>query len=125
MTSKNSSQALFYCILLALQFGLQPLLVTRFTSPGISKISLVIGTEIGKILLSITSILSEPEASRKKIFGSWTLSRSLKLAALPATLYAIQNLSIQYSYMYLDSMSFNLLSQTKVTTIDSIIYVNT
>lgn len=116
MSSKNNrSQALFYCVLLALQFGLQPLLVTRFAPPGISKISVVIGTEIGKILLSISSIMSEPEASRKKIFESWSLMKSLKLAALPATLYAIQNLSIQFAYMYLDSMSFNLLSQTKVS----------
>jgi hypothetical protein len=36
------------------------------------------------------------------------------VAALPATLYAIQNVFVQYGYVLLDSMSFNLLNQTKV-----------
>ena len=110
----DSSQALLYCILLAFQFGLQPMIATRFTSGNISKTSVVIGTEIGKIIIAFMSIMSEPSAAREKIFGDWTLFDSMKIAALPATLYAIQNLFVQHGYVLLDSMTFNLLNQTKV-----------
>jgi hypothetical protein len=68
-----------------------------------------------KIIISFTTLMSEPEKKRANIFSNWSIKNSLKYAALPAILYAIQNLLIQYGYMYLDSMSYNLLSQTKVS----------
>lgn len=111
----DSSQALLYCVLLAFQFGLQPMIANRFTSGDISKTSVVIGTEFGKIIIAFMSIMSEPAAAREKIFGNWSLVASIKKAALPATLYAIQNLFVQHGYVLLDSMTFNLLNQTKVT----------
>jgi solute carrier family 35 (UDP-sugar transporter), member A1/2/3 len=111
----DSSQALLYCILLAFQFGLQPMIANRFTSADISKTSVVIGTEFGKIIIAFMSIMSEPSNAREKIFGDWTLFDSIKIAALPATLYAIQNLFVQHGYVLLDSMTFNLLNQTKVS----------
>ena len=114
-----SHEAILYCSLLALQFGLQPVLAGLFFDKSVSKISIVIGTEIMKIIISVTTLMSEPEKKRSNIFANWSLKNSLKYAALPAILYAIQNLLIQYGYTYLDSMSYNLLSQTKVS-----IYVN-
>ena len=116
----DSSQALLYCILLAFQFGLQPMVASRFTSSDISKTSVVVGTELGKIIIAFASIMSEPSKAREKIFGNWTLYDSVKVAALPATLYAIQNLFVQHGYVLLDSMTFNLLNQTKVITSSSI-----
>lgn len=118
----ESSQALLYCILLALQFGLQPMISQRFISKDISKTSVVIGTEFAKIFIAYFSIMSEPSAARKKVFGDWTLYDSIKIAALPATLYAIQNLFVQYGYVFLDSMTFNLLNQTKVSIVISDIF---
>lgn len=114
-SGKGKNEALLYCTLLALQFGLQPLIASKFTANGISKISIVVGTELGKILIAATSIAGEASSERKKIFEQWTLKDSLKVAALPATLYAIQNLLVQFGYVFLDSMTFNLLNQTKVS----------
>ena len=110
----DSSQALLYCVLLAFQFGLQPMIANRFTSGDISKTSVVIGTEFGKIVIAFMSIMSEPAIAREKVFGEWRLLDSIKIAALPATLYAVQNLFVQHGYVLLDSMTFNLLNQTKV-----------
>lgn len=114
---KRVSAALFYCSLLALQFGLQPLLGNRYISSDASRISIVVGTEIAKIFIALTSLFLETERSRSNIFSKWSIISSLKYAALPATLYAIQNLFIQYGYANLDSMTYNLLSQTKVQVI--------
>lgn len=44
---------------------------------------------------------------------SWTLRRSLAAAALPAAGYALQNWLYQLAFKNLDSLTFNLLSQTK------------
>jgi UDP-sugar transporter A1/2/3 len=115
-TPSDTNKALLYCVLLALQFGLQPMIANRFTSSDISKTSIVIGTELGKIMIAFTSIMAESSATRKESFGDWTLLDSIKIAALPATLYAIQNLFVQHGYVLLDSMTFNLLNQTKVCT---------
>jgi hypothetical protein len=112
----NAQKGLVYCSLLALQFGLQPILASKFTSSSVSKSSVVIATELGKILIALTSIAGGPKADRQKIVQSWSIGDSLRVAALPATLYAIQNLLVQYGYIYLDSMTFNLLNQTKVWT---------
>jgi hypothetical protein len=56
----------------------------------------------------------ESPKGRKEIFNNFSLSDSLKFAALPAVLYAIQNLLTQYGYDKIDGMSFNVLNQTKV-----------
>lgn len=112
--NNNTRLSLFYCSLLALQFGLQPILANRFTPSGVSKSSIVIATELGKIIIAFISIITGSKEDRDKIIKTWNILDSLKVAALPATLYAIQNLFVQYGYILLDSMSFNLLNQTKV-----------
>ena len=115
MSTDQSRKSLFYCTLLALQFGLQPILVNRFTGSQVSRISLVIGTELTKIFISVLTLSGEPASKRKAALSTWSLKHSLQYAFLPATLYAIQNLLIQHGYVHLDSMTFNLLSQTKVS----------
>lgn len=44
---------------------------------------------------------------------TWTLRGSLAAAALPAAAYALQNWLSQLAYANLDSLTFNLLNQTK------------
>lgn len=110
---ENSRNALFYCSLLALQFGLQPMIANKFTGQGVSKTSVVIATEIFKIFVALFSVLTS-SGELEKIRSSWSISDSLRVAALPAALYAVQNVCVQYGYVLLDSMTFNLLNQTKV-----------
>eukprot|EP01031_Cornospumella_fuschlensis_P038452 gene38452-46734_t len=110
---ENGRNALLYCSLLALQFGLQPMIASKFTPAGVSRSSVVIATEFAKIVIAAITIFGGPSAELEKIKESWTVSNSLRIAALPATLYAIQNLFVQYGYVLLDSMTFNLLNQTK------------
>lgn len=106
-----------YCIvfsfLLALQFSLQSLLTNRFTAKGVSKPSFIIGTELAKIFFASLMFLIFDRKEIPKIRESWTITNSFTIAAIPSILFAIQNLCIQYGYMNLDSMTFNLLNQTK------------
>lgn len=113
---ETTMSILFYSALLALQFGLQPMITTRCTPPGVSKSSLVIGIEVFKIFIAIITIALEDPKERARLFSKFTIQNSLKTAALPAALYSFQNLLIQLGYTLLDSMTFNLLNQTKVTT---------
>ena len=65
--STNTQLSLFYCSLLALQFGLQPILASKFTASGVSKSSVVIATELGKIIIAFISIASGSKEDRNKI----------------------------------------------------------
>jgi len=106
-------KAFFYCSLLALQFGLQPIIASTFTAKNVNKKSVVIATELGKILIFLSSLLGRSSEDRKKVFAGWSIKQLVVFVALPASLYAIQNLCVQYGYQLLDSMTFNLLNQTK------------
>ena len=87
-------KTLIFSFLLAVQYGLQPILASKYTSRTISKTSIVITTEFGKILIAILGIKTGLIKDIK--FGDWTLQNSIQIAALPALLYAIQNLCVQY-----------------------------
>ncbi len=109
------SSGYFYMALLALQYGCQPLLVKAFTPKSLPKMPIVMVTEAVKIVVCFTGLLlTESKASRQRMYNSWTLKESFRLAAIPAALYALQNTMAQYGYQYLDSLTFNLLNQTKV-----------
>lgn len=107
-TMSNKKLAFIYCAILALQFGLQPMIANTFTNKGIPKTSIVIATELAKIEIAIHALAFQPPSPNP--MDNWTLKDSLRIAAFPAVLYAIQNLLVQYAYVYLDSMTFNLLN---------------
>jgi UDP-sugar transporter A1/2/3 len=112
--SDNSKRSLLYCSLLSIQFGLQPLITSKFTAVGVSKSSIVIATELLKIFIVFVSFCNISVEERRKALANWNIVDSLKAAALPASLYAVQNLCVQHGYLLLDSMTYNLLNQTKV-----------
>mgnify|MGYP000489416975 CR=1 FL=1 len=74
---------------------------------------MVISTEVFKIGIFLSTLLLGTGADRAECFKGWTLGDSLKKAAAPAVLYAIQNILNQEAYSNLDEMSFNLMNQTK------------
>jgi len=108
-----STQGLFYCILLAFQFGLQPKIAKVYQGECVNKSSIVIVTELSKIFIAAATLQFESEIEKRKIMSNWTIWNSITIAALPAILYAIQNLTTQYAYVLIDPMTFNLLNQTK------------
>jgi UDP-sugar transporter A1/2/3 len=84
-------------------------------SDVISKTTIVVATELSKILIATGIISSNPTMANetKKVIKNFNFIESLKLAAIPATLYAIQNLLNQHAYQLLDATTFNLMNQTK------------
>lgn len=106
-------------LLLALQFGLQPMLVRTYVPEGTLKIAVVLTTEAVKIVLCSSCLLlegllsKEPFSNLRAIRRTWSLGSSLRCAAVPAALYSVQNMLVQLGYQYLDPLTFNLLNQTK------------
>jgi UDP-sugar transporter A1/2/3 len=119
----SSKIAFCYCSLLALQFGLQPLVSSRYTPTGVNYKTIVIGTELIKVLISIVIISFESKEAKQNIIKKFTLMNSLKRAALPASLYSIQNLFVQYGLQLMDNMTFNLLNQTKTLSAAFFLYI--
>ncbi len=114
MTSKSTPQKFLYCGLLALQYGLQPFLTKRFTPPGVAKSSIVIASEMAKVVIVASSFAGVSHREMNYILKDWTVLDSLIASAVPAILYAVQNLLLQHAYTQLDSMTFNVINQTKV-----------
>jgi len=109
-------------VALALQYGTQPYLTSRFISSlAVDSRAVVLVTELLKaslcafpVLLRATpaglagSAASAPARTRRSVLSS------LRRASLPAVCYLLQNLALQAAYRDLDSLTFNCLNQTKV-----------
>jgi solute carrier family 35 (UDP-sugar transporter), member A1/2/3 len=97
--------------LLALQFGLQPLLTRTYAPKTICRLTIIIMQEVTKVLLSGTLLLSTGSWQSSIVgwsFESWVLS-----AGIPATLYVGQNYLSLVAYQNLNPVTFNVLNQTK------------
>ncbi|EEF31120.1 UDP-N-acetylglucosamine transporter, putative [Ricinus communis] len=102
----------FYSMLLAFQYGAQPLISKCFTGREVIVTTLVLTCEIAKVICAL--ILMARDGTLKKLYGEWTLVGSLTASGLPAAIYALQNSLLQISYRNLDSLTFSMLNQTKI-----------
>jgi UDP-sugar transporter A1/2/3 len=104
-------------VLLALQYGTQPLLTSRFLSdlPVDSRV-VVLATELLKAALCLGPALRGTAPRGHRLRNSWA-------AVAPAACYLVQNLALQTAYRNLDSLSFNCLNQTKVVATAATLYM--
>lgn len=100
-------------LLLAIQYAIQPKWSKQYISPSTSKQSVALVEELVKTSMAAGLLLTNLSPTTPSVFTSWTLSSSLAVAALPATLYAIQGVLQYTSHQHLDAVTFNGLSQTK------------
>lgn len=98
-------------LLLAVQFGLQPILTRRFTPPDITRSTVVLIQELVKGLLALS--MMQITGSTKSALNGWSVRTWISVAAVPAVLYAIQNMAALVAYQNLDALTFNVLNQTK------------
>lgn len=108
-----SPKALIFMILLAFQFGIQPILTQQFTSPEIIRSTVIFTQEIVKLLISIIGITLNTATKWKDVTSGWSIQSWLRMALLPATIYLIQNLCSLLAYQNLDAITYNVLNQTK------------
>jgi len=109
-SSSLSPTALFFMGLLALQFGIQPIVTKKFTSPEIIKSTVIFTQEIVKLLIAMMGITLNSSSSWKDVTNGWTIGSWLRLALLPATIYLIQNLCSLLAYQNLDAITYNVLN---------------
>ena len=112
-SSSLSPKALVFMGLLALQFGIQPNVTKKYTSPEIIKSTVIFTQEIVKLLIAMIGITLNTSTKWKDITSGWSIQSWLRLALLPATIYLIQNLCSLLAYQNLDAITFNVLNQTK------------
>ncbi|KAL7446102.1 hypothetical protein ACHAXH_008714 [Discostella pseudostelligera] len=101
--------------LLALQFGIQPILVRKFTPQTIVRSSVVLVQEIVKFGIAGAMYVSgTKKETREKDYQGWSVKTWIALAGLPAFLYTIQNVAALMAYQNLEALTFNVLNQTKI-----------
>lgn len=110
-----STKALVFMGLLAIQFGMQPLLVRKFTSQGIIKSSVVLSQEAIKFAVaSLFYLGGSSKEQREQERAGWSIKSWLAVAAAPAALYTVQNFASLLAYQNLEALTFNVLNQTKI-----------
>ena len=97
--------------LIALQFGLQPILTRKFTPKTINRSTVVFAQDIIKFFMAAAA-LNITGGWSKAIIG-WNVKTWLTVAGIPAVLYCIQNFATLIAYQNLSPLTFNVLNQTK------------
>lgn len=110
-TSTTRHKAIFYMVLLTIQFGCQPLLTHKYTSPKICRSSVLFVQEALKLCLATLMLFSTGDFSSAT--RHWTVLSWVQVAFVPAALYTLQNSLALLAYQNLDGVTFNVLNQTK------------
>ncbi|KAJ0400948.1 hypothetical protein ATCC90586_007609 [Pythium insidiosum] len=110
--STASSMGYVAMALLALQFGLQPILYKEFAAHARYPSVLVIACEVCKLVVAAALLVVSGRAG--VVLRSWRWRESLAASGLPACTYAVQNVLVQLSYQHLPPIIFNLVNQTKL-----------
>ena len=77
-------------LLLALQFGLQPLIARRLQREDALKTVIVFTTELIKCVLAVAMLALESTAERRRAWSTWSMRSSLECAAIPALFFSVQ-----------------------------------
>jgi len=107
-----SYRAIVAMSLLAIQFGIQPIVTRQFTSRAIIRSTVVFMQEAVKLVIGVAGI-SLGKARWGDVAEGWTPVSWLRLALLPATIYLVQNMCSLLAYQNLDAITYNVLNQTK------------
>mmetsp|Transcript_20311 Transcript_20311/g.47453 ORF Transcript_20311/g.47453 Transcript_20311/m.47453 type:complete len:334 (-) Transcript_20311:41-1042(-) len=108
-----STRGIFFMVCLAMQYGWQPVLNRWYLPAGVTPSSVVLLQEILKFLLSLLAVMVEGPGLTQAL-KNWTFTSSLLVAALPAAIYALQNVCMWLAVSNLDGLTYNLLNQSKL-----------
>ena len=118
-SSASKKTGYVFCLLLAAQYGLQPFLKV-FIADGVNKVSLVLGTELAKVLIGVVGMLLD--GSLASNFAGWN-PRGAAFAVIPSLIYAAQNYLLVFGYQSMDSITFNCLNQSKLVSTALCLYL--
>ena len=111
-------------LLLAIQFGMQPIFTKEFVAGDAHKPTLVLLCELLKIVFAVVMLFASlGQEDCGKMLRSWSPAVSAKIAAVPAAIYALQNICIQIGYQRLSGAEFNVLNQIKIAAACFMVYI--
>ncbi|KAL3938681.1 MAG: hypothetical protein SGBAC_006454 [Bacillariaceae sp.] len=109
-----SKKAILFMSLLAVQFGIQPVLVRKFAPRGICKSSVVMTQEFTKGIIALGAFYGSTCPNMRQFeISRLSLKSWLTMAGIPAAIYTVQNLASLLAYQNLEALTFNVLNQTK------------
>eukprot|EP01084_Bolivina_argentea_P056519 103432_1 len=112
MSSTQDWRGTIALCVVAIQFGIQPLLTEWYIPRNGIKTSMVIIQDSIKLFLCIITLAFN--GTLFTIIDTWTLRNSLRVALVPSVIYCIQNVLAFYAYLNLDPLTFNLINQSKI-----------
>ncbi|CEG43187.1 cmp-sialic acid transporter 5-like [Plasmopara halstedii] len=111
-------------MLLALQVGVQPLLMGWYATSA-HDVRLRVGVvEVLKLLLTLALLsLGRGEAGISNQLKTWRWRTAFSTTVLPALIYLLQNLLNHAAVVTLDGVTFNVLNQTKIIWTALLVYL--
>lgn len=106
-----SSPGNIFMSLLAVQYGLQPILTQRFAQKSIVKGSYVLAQDLVRITACF--LILNHQGVVATLWRNWSWVDALKVAGPPSLLYIVQNYCSLAAYQNLPPITFNVLNQTK------------
>jgi UDP-sugar transporter A1/2/3 len=123
-------KSFFYMCLLSLQFGMQPTLTRSYTPKDICRSTVILVQEILKLffaymMLTISGSKKSALSGKSQntnlflrrinltslLYSGWNPSTWVRVAFVPAGLYALQNIAALKAYQNLDALTFNVLNR--------------
>jgi UDP-sugar transporter A1/2/3 len=123
-------KSFFYMCLLSLQFGMQPTLTRSYTPKDNCRSTVILVQEILKLffaymMLTISGSKKSALSGKSQntnlflrrinltslLYSGWNPSTWVRVAFVPAGLYALQNIAALKAYQNLDALTFNVLNR--------------
>ena len=101
----------FYLVLLAIQFGCQPILTKKFAPNNLVRSTYVLAQDFVRFVSCCLLLVAS--GSWTSTIESWTIQSALLGAGIPSILYMIQNYCSLMAYQNLPPVTYNVLNQTK------------
>jgi Nucleotide-sugar transporter len=116
ISSMSMSQmwGLLSFVLLAIQCGVQPLLIKKYIPTTIDRTSIVFAQETVKLLMSLCLFTMNNTSWYDTLRSSWTLHDALVAAGVPSFIFVIQGYCNLLANQTLPPITFVLLNQTKM-----------
>lgn len=105
------STSSIYLTLLAIQFGIQPMLTKAYTPKDIIRSTVLLAQDFLRFVSCFIALRFS--GNWHTAIHGWTWQGSLLAAGIPSLLYMVQNYFSLIAYQALPPVTFNILNQTK------------
>ncbi|KDO33868.1 hypothetical protein SPRG_01747 [Saprolegnia parasitica CBS 223.65] len=110
--SVNTCQSSVFLLLLAVQIGVQPVLMAWYAAEATNVPLRIVVINVMKLGLALGPLVASGRCRHE--LSQWSAAIALRTTVLPACIYVVQDYLNQTAVLLLDGVTYNVLNQTKI-----------